>query len=722
MAAFSAPDLKFLAKRSLPVLLQTEAAECGLACVAMIASFWGHEIDITNMRRRFSVSLKGANLNGLIQMAHALGLQTRALKLDMGQLDQLKLPCVLHWAMNHFVVLKSVAKNHIQIHDPGVGLRTLAISEASAHFTGVALEVIPGSCFEEKEERQQFTYRDLIGRATGLGAGLGRVFLLGVVLQIVAMVSPFFMQWIVDEALVSADHNLITVLGIGFILLLLLQISVSMVRSWMVTVLATSIRFQWYGNVFAHLLRLPLSYFEKRHLGDVMSRFGSINAIQNAITSQVVEGIIDGLLVILTLVAMCFYNLLLATLALLAMMVYALMRWMVFRGLRAATAEQIIKASKQQTTFLESVRGVQAIRLFNLGNERHSLWMNTLAEQMNAELRVSKLSISYQTANTFLFGIGRVGIIWLGALAVLEGKFSIGMLFAFVSYQDQFSQRVASLIDKLFDLRMLRVHGERLADIVLTEPEPQTQNAQLDVAALDASVEIKNLSFRYADAEPFIISDLSLSIPAGQCIAITGASGCGKTTLIKVLLGVLEATEGKILIAGAPLRHIGLQNYRRITAAVMQDDVLFSGSIADNIAFFDPAPDLQRIEHCAALASVDQEIQAMPMRYLTLIGDLGTGLSGGQKQRIILARALYRNPKILILDEASSHLDVTNERLINGAIAKLAMTRIIVAHRPETIAMADRAVVMDQGRMVRDLLNSGHVTLQQGQGGSPWAG
>jgi ATP-binding cassette subfamily B protein RaxB len=683
----------------------------------MVASFWGHEIDIASMRRRFSVSSKGANLKALMQLAAALGLQTRPLKLNLAHLEQLKLPCVLHWDMNHFVVLKSVSKNRVRIHDPAVGIRTMTMSDFSVHFTGVALEAIPGSSFKEKEERQQFTYRDLMGRPTGLGASLGRVFLLGVVLQIVALLSPFYMQWIVDEALISADRNLITVLGIGFILLVILQVSVSMVRSWTVTVLATSLRFQWYGNVFSHLLRLPLSYFEKRHLGDVVSRFGSINAIQSALTTQFVEGIIDGLLVITTLVAMCFYNLLLASLALIAVTIYALMRWMVFLTLRAATAEQIVKAAKQQTTFLESIRGVQAIRLFNRGRERHSLWMNALAEQMNADLRVSKLAISYQTANTFLFGIERVVIIWLAALAVLDGKFSIGMLLAFASYKDQFSQRFSSLIDKLFDLRMLRVQGDRLADIVLTEPEPQTQEGEIDVAALDGSVELRNLSFRHADSEPFIIRDLSLTIPAGQCIAITGASGCGKTTLTKVLLGLLETHEGQILIGGAPLSHIGLENYRHIIAAVMQDDVLFSGSIADNIAFFDPAADQQRIEHCAALASVDQEIKAMPMRYLTLVGDLGTGLSGGQKQRLILARALYRNPKILIMDEATSHLDVVNERLISGAIAKLAMTRIIVAHRPETIAMSDRVVVMDQGRIIRDLTDSRRAALQQWQQG-----
>jgi ATP-binding cassette, subfamily B, bacterial CvaB/MchF/RaxB len=699
----ASPVLRFWSSQRLPVLLQTEVAECGLACLAMIAGYWGHRIDLPSMRRRFSVSLKGANLKGLIAMAQSLVLQTRPLKLDLQNLPELKLPCVLHWDMNHFVVLKRVSRNGIVIHDPAIGERRMAMDEVSRHFTGVALELLPGTTFCKAEERQSFTLLSLMGRVVGLKRGLGQLVLLGAALQVASLLAPFYMQWVVDEALIASDKDLIKVLGVGFLLLVCVQTAIGSVRSWVTTVLATNLNFQWLGNAFSHLMKLPLPYFEKRHLGDIVSRFGSIQTIQSSLTTQFVEGILDGLLVIGTLIVMSLYSVQLTVVACVAVVLYALLRWSMFRPLREATAEQIVHAARQQTHFLESARGVQSVRLFNRAEERRIGWMNALADQFNAALRISKLSISYQTANTLLFGLERVIVIWLAALAVLDARFSIGMLFAFISYKDQFSQRVAALIDKLFDLRMLRLHGERVADIVLSEVEEDISSAELELPRIDAAIEVRNVTFRYADGEPYVIKNLNLSIPAGQCIAITGASGCGKTTLIKLLLGLLEPTDGEILVGGIKLRILGLANYRQMVGAVMQDDQLFAGSIADNISFFDATTDQTLVESSAGLAAIHAEITAMPMAYNTLVGDIGSGLSGGQKQRILLARALYKSPRLLLLDEATSHLDIWNEQLVNAAIKRIELTRILVAHRPETIAMAQRVVVLHGGQIVRDL-------------------
>ncbi|MEG1327795.1 MAG: ATP-binding cassette domain-containing protein, partial [Janthinobacterium sp.] len=295
-------------------------------------------------------------------------------------------------------------------------------------------------------------------------------------------------------------------------------------------------------------------------------------------------------------------------------------------------------------------------------------------------------------------------VIWMAALAVLDNRFSVGMLFAFISYKDQFSQRMASLVDKLFELRMLRLHGERVADIVLTDAEEDGSDVEVDIDDISPSIEVRNLTFRYATSEPNVLSGLNLSIPAGQCIAVTGPSGCGKTTLMKLLLGLLEPTEGEILIGGIKLGSLGLTNYRQLLGTVMQEDTLFAGSIADNISFFAPSPNYQQVQACAHLAAVHAEIAAMPMAFNTLVGDIGSGLSGGQKQRILLARALYKNPKLLVLDEATSHLDTRNEQAVNAAIQKIPLTRVIVAHRPETIAMAQRVVVLRQGNIVQDVM------------------
>jgi ATP-binding cassette, subfamily B, bacterial CvaB/MchF/RaxB len=704
MQSSTLSQLAFWSNRRLPVLLQTEGAECGLACMAMIASYWGHRIDIQSMRRRFSVSMKGVNLKGLMTMAGGLSLQTRPLKLDLQHLPELKLPCVLHWDLNHFVVLKSVSTNHVVVHDPAVGARHMAISEFANHFTGIALELTPAAQFEPKEDRQQFSLLSLMGRVVGLRRSLFQLLALGLGLQVCALVAPFYMQWIVDEALLASDRDLITVLGCGFLLLVLLQTAIGAVRSWVTTVLSTSLNLQWLGNAFVHLLKLPLPYFEKRHTGDIVSRFSSIERIQTSLTTQFVEGIIDGVLVLGTLVMMLLYSTTLAAVAGVAVLLYALLRWAMFRPLRDANSEEIIHAAKQQSHFMETVRGMQSIRLFGRSEERRSGWMNSLTDEFNAQLRIAKLSVFYQTANTLLFSGERVLVIWLAALAVLDNKFSVGMIFAFISYKDQFSQRMASLIDKLFELRMMRLHGERLADIVLAEPERDDVTAEVDASQITPSIEITNLSFRYSDSEPEVIRGLSLSIPAGQCVAITGPSGCGKTTLMKLLLGLLTPTAGEIRVGGISLGTLGLTNYRQMLGTVMQDDTLFAGSIADNISFFDPMVDMQRVHACAELAAIAPEIAAMPMAFNTLVGDIGTGLSGGQKQRILLARALYKHPKILVLDEATSHLDVWNEQAVNQAIQQIPLTRLIVAHRPETIQMAERVVVLHNGQVAQDVI------------------
>lgn len=698
----NSPRYTFWRRQQLPVILQTEAAECGLACLCMVASYFGHRLDLASLRARFSVSLKGATLKGVINMAQGLALQTRPLKLDMANLPQLKMPCVLHWDMNHFVVLKAVSSTHALIHDPAIGVRRLPLAEFSKHFTGVALELQPTNEFVKKDETQNFPLLSLMGRVIGLRRGLIQLLLLGLALQLCMLVAPFYMQWVIDEALLSADRDLLTILGFGFLLLVVLQTAIGAVRGWITTALATNLNFQWFGNAFTHLMKLPLPYFEKRHTGDIVSRFTSIETIQRNLTTQFVEGIIDGVLVLGTLAMMFSYSPKLAGIACIAVLLYVLLRLAIFSALRDATAEQIIHAAKQQTHFLESVRGIQSIRLFGRSEERRASWMNALVEQFNADLRIAKLGITYHSANTFLFSSERVLVIWLAAILVLENTLSVGMLFAFISYKDQFSSRMTSLVDKLFELKMLRLHGNRLADIVMTEPEPTRQDFEIDIDTVNPSIEFRNVSFRYGDGEPFILKNLNLLIPAGECIAVTGPSGCGKTTLMKLLLGLLEPVEGEILINAVKLSQLGTGNFRNLIGTVMQDDGLFAGSIADNISFFSPTADMERIQGCAQLAAIHPEIACMPMGYNTLVGDIGSGLSGGQKQRLLLARALYKQPKILVLDEATSHLDVWNEQAVNAAIRTLALTRVLVAHRPETIAMAERVVVLQQGTIMQD--------------------
>jgi len=698
-------SLKFgFATRRVPLVLQTEAAECGLASLSMCASAHGLRIDLPTLRERFSLSAKGASLADLVRIAGLLQLNARPLRAELDHLPQLQTPCILHWDLNHFVVLVEVRRNVAVIHDPARGVRRLPMSEVSKHFTGIAMELVPAADFRPKVEKQHISLEQLLGRVTGLKRSLIQIFVLALALEGFMLLAPFFLQWVVDSVLVSADRDLLVTLGIGFGLLVLIQVATGAVRSWAVLYLSSTLNLQWLSNVFAHMMRLPVSWFEKRHTGDVMSRFNAIQHIQQTMTTSFIEAVLDGLLVMLTLGMMFVYSATLSGIAIGCVAVYALLRWAFFRPLRDATEESIVHDAKRETHFLESLRGVQSIKLFNRQEDRQSQFMNRVVDAMNANLATRKLDLMFGVIHKLVFGLERIAVIWVGALLVMDHRFSVGMLFAFFAYKEQFAVRVSGLIDKLVELKMLRLQGERLADIVLSAPEAEVGGGR-DVRErkVEPRLELQNISFRYSDSEPDVLADLSFTIEPGESVAIVGPSGCGKTTLLKLMLGIHIPQAGEMKVGGVPLNQLGLRAWREMIGTVMQDDQLFAGSITDNICFFDAQPDPEWAEECAQLAAVHDEIVAMPMGYHTLIGDMGASISGGQKQRILLARALYKRPKILFLDEATSALDVDRERLVNQAIKQLELTRVIVAHRPETIASAGRVIVLKDGNVAQDL-------------------
>ncbi len=681
-------------------IVQSEASECGLACLAMVAAHHGLDLGMAELRRRFPMSLKGLRLSQLVEMAGSLGLHGRALRLDMDGLAKLKMPAILHWDLNHFVVLESVRRDSITVIDPSYGRRTLPLPEVSRHFTGVALELEPGREFTPETRHEAVSLRKLTGPVRGIWRALSLLLLLSLTLQVFVLVTPLYMQWVVDQVLVSADASLLTVLGIGFALLVVVQIAVSVLRGWTVVYLSARFGLQWTANVFAHLLRLPLDFFEKRHLGDVVSRIGSVQRIQQTITTNFIEAVVDGLMGLATLAMMLVYSPVLAMVTLVAVALYLGLRMATFRRFRDGSEQQLIEAARQQSHFFETVRGMQSIKVSGIEGQRRSAYLNLLHRTIDREVWLARLDLVFSQSNALVMGLERVIVIWIGASLTLEGIFTVGMLIAYLAYKEQFTQRVATLIDRIMEFRMLRLHGERLADIVMAEPEPVEH--MLVLPTKPPLIQARSLSFRYADGEPWVIANCDLDIAPGESVAIVGPSGCGKTTLVKILLGLLAPVTGEIRIDGVPFKQLGPANFRRTAGAVMQDDQLFAGSIGENISLFDDTWDQDRIEEAARRAAVHDDIVSMPMGYHSLIGDMGSSLSGGQRQRVLMARALYRRPMVLILDEATSHLDVERERLVNAAVSMLELTRIIVAHRPETIASADRVLVMEEGRIVRD--------------------
>jgi ATP-binding cassette subfamily B protein RaxB len=513
---------------------------------------------------------------------------------------------------------------------------------------------------------------------------------------------PMTTQWVIDEAIVSGDTHLLIVIVLGAGILALTDFALRTARGWISLRLSMDVGLQWTANLFAHLTRLPVSYFEQRHLGDITSRFGSLDAIKHVLTTGAVEAMLDGLMLFATLGLMLMYSWQLTLIAAAALLLYGLLRWASYRPFRDANEERIVLGAKESSHFMETIRAVTPLKLFGRETERLARWQNLAVDVQNRDLRTAKMELLFGTGNTLIFGVESALLLLIGGLAVIANELTVGMLMAFMAYKANFARRATALIDLAVQIKMLSLHAERLADIALEKPEAPVP-AETDLSRISPSIELINVKFRYGEGEPWVLDGVSLKIEAGENLAIVGPSGCGKSTLLKIMLGLHQPQEGEVRVGGIPVRQLGLAQFRQLVGTVMQDDVLLAGSLAENIAFFDTHPKQERIEAAAQLAAIHNDIAQMPMGYQTLVGDMGSSLSGGQKQRVLLARALYKGPKILALDEATSHLDVDSERAVNGAIKNMRLTRITIAHRPETIANARRVVALAGGKMVRDM-------------------
>ncbi len=695
----SIAGLNITGRPRLPVIIAAEAAECGLACMAMIARYHGHDVDLNGMRQRFSLSLTGATLRSLMSFADALGLSARPLRVELSHLTKVQCPAVLHWDLDHFVVLARAGRRRITIHDPACGRRTLSMAEASKHFTGVVLELAPTANLTPLVARGALPLWALWAQMKGGYGAFVQVVVLSLALLIATFAAPFQVQLVVDQALYRSDGDLLTVLAIGFGLLALAQAGLEGLRNWALRIYGQLLTFQIVGNLVRHLLRLPAGFFEKRHLGDILSRLGSVAPIQDAITRGLVAALIDGLMACLAAVVLFFYSTLLAALVLAGVALELLIAIAFYNSTRAHMEEEIIAKAKENTVLMESVRAAVTIKLLGREAEREAAWRDAFASVMNAGFRVGKLQVSQSFLQSAVMGLQTVLVTYLAACMIIAGEgFSIGMLFAFLMYRQTFTDRAVALINQGLQFRLLRLHLERVGDIVATEPEAGGPTPPLDAKG---GIRAENISFRYGASDPLVLENLSLSIEPGDFVAITGMSGCGKSTLVKLLMGLYPPSEGRIELDGHRAGEERWRAWRKHMGFVAQDDRLMSGTLAENIAAFDPDLDMARVQAAAEAAQVHEDIGRLPMHYLSLVGDMGSTLSGGQRQRVLLARAFYRQPKILILDEGTANLDEATEEKLADLIASLTITRIVVAHRPALIRRAEKVFLVRDRRLIQ---------------------
>jgi len=682
-------------RKTLPVVLQTEVTECGLACLTMIGRYHGHDIDLNVLRKKHLISMTGASLKSIMAIAGSLQLAARPLKVDLDQLHKLQLPAILHWDLNHYVVLKAVKGDKVHIVDPGIGLRMMRLSKVSDHFTGIALELSPTAEFSPIEARLKPHLSLLWSRLIGLKRAVFQTLTLSIILQFIVLSAPFYLQLVVDGALAQQDYGLLKALAIGFGGLMVLRALSEAVRSWAILIYGNQMSQQMVGNVFRHLIRLPTSYFEKRHVGDIISRMGSTVPIQEALTQSIVSVLIDGVMAVLMLVILYLYSPVLGTIVLISVALLAITTLLIYPHLRRTQEEAIYAKAMENTHVIESIRASTTVKLFGREAQREAAWRNLYTDFINANVEYGKFTIWQKFAETLLTGLQIVIVVWAAAKMMMgsDGAFTLGMLVAFLAYRQYFTDSVTQLLQKGIEFRLLSLHLDRLSDIIFSKEEDLEEGSAV-LPKLTGQIELNNISFRYSDTDPWIVQDYSLMIEAGSMTTLTGLSGGGKTTLMKLILGLYQPGKGNILIDGEPLSALGIRNWRQHIGVVMQDDKLLSGTIADNISFFDPEMDMGKVVEAARKAQIHDEITAIPMNYASMVGDMGSILSGGQKQRVLLARALYHNPKVLFLDEGTANLDAKTEKIIVDVIAKMPITRVIVAHRPAFIKASNRVLTL----------------------------
>lgn len=692
--------------RRTPYIAQSEASECGLACIAMVASFHGYETNLSNLRQKFPLSLKGATLKQLIQIAEAIGFNARPLRGEIEDLAHLSLPAILHWDLNHFVVLTKIAggisgsRYHIQ--DPARGPLVLGEVEFSRRFTGVVLELLKSETFKTVFENSHLKISQLWTSMSGLGSSLLQILALSLVLQFALLATPFYMQIAIDTVAPSFDAQLLKILAIGFAGLSVVSFAANWTRSLVLLTLNSALSYQVIVNLFRHLMHLPLPWFEKRHVGDTISRFGSTQPITNLLSQGIIAAIIDGIMALITLALMFVFSPMLSVLAITALILYTGLRLVFLQVMRLRNVNLITTNAVENSIFIETIRGIATIKAFGQEGNRQRLWQKKKADAVNASIKLGRLSAGFDATNQLIVGLENVLFIYLAISLVLDAKLTVGMVFAYQAYKQQFVAAGIRLVEQAINYNLLGIQLARISDIALSKTENLAlaqPRSHPDNAPSIPSIELRNVRFSYGVGEPEILKGVNFKIEPGQSVVLGGPSGGGKTTLIKIIMGLLIPTYGEVLINGQPLEAYGLSRWRSEIGSVAQDDQLFAGSIAENISFFDPEPNLASIQAACKMACIKWDIDRLPMQYQTLVGDMGSVFSGGQKQRILLARALYRQPSVLILDEGLAHLDPALAQDVSSQLECVECTKIQISHSADLEIFSRKVCMMVDGAL-----------------------
>ncbi|CAJ3859917.1 peptidase [Burkholderia pseudomallei] len=682
-------------------ILQDEVTECGLACLAMIATWHGRDTTLRTLRNRYPVKIdSGLSFFDLMEIANDLGMRARGLQFEANEIDALKLPCILHWGMNHYVVLTKVCYGSVHIVDPALGETKLPLAQALTQITGYALELNPDIGFKHVGTSDKIRLGDYLVGLTGIRKSILLGVAGGIAAQLLLLLGPSYVQLTIDEALKKTDVDilyLLTILfGIVFLFDTLYANLVGNIKSYLRNIVSQQLS----ANMVGHLARLPIGYYLFHNTGDSISRVSSVSEIGRFLVDGLIGGLLNVFTCVITLVLMLYYSPVLAGISLAGMVLFALSRLAIQPQLQDAMSQILTRGAEADALLIENIRSAHSIKLLSSETSRSSLWVNAFTQKLQAVRQQERLQLLFDAISKGIVHVEQLVIVTYGAWLVMHGQSTIGIIYAFIQYKNLFADKFVDSIQLYVRRKVLQVHMDRVADVLQTETEEPAPDAPVrSIEHFDGSLSIRALTYTPKGGRRAILEDVNLDVPAGAKIAIVGRTGSGKTTLLNLICGLYPPAPGALFVGGVDLSEVNLRLYRKHVAAVTQSDQLFRGTIRDNITNFAPAPRLGAMHEAARLACIERDIDVLDNRYDTPLGDTQKFLSAGQMQRLLIARALYCEPRLLILDEFSSNLDQATTHEICRNVLTLPCTIVLVTHDASILSMVDRIYEIRDGRL-----------------------
>lgn len=683
---------------------QAEEMDCGAACLAMICKHYSISMTLGKLRELANVTTAGATLDSLARAAESLGFTARGVQCTFEALQGFELPFIVHWEGYHYVVVYGVSKNQVWLADPALGFRKLDVTEFERGWSGTCLLFTPGQNMAQLAAARSPWVR-FVAYLQPYRKILGHLFLATFVIQVLGLVPPIIIQNILDGVIVHQNVNLLHLLILGLVISNLFTQLMMTIRAFLANFMVRNMDFAMMSHFFKHAMSLPFSFFAKRKTGDILARFQENQTIRAFLTESTVTTVLNLLMVFIYFTIMFFYNVKM-TLLLIAFIIPIIVLTVLVTPRLKNYAREVFNVSTDAQSFLmEALGGVETIKGMGIERPVRLKWERKYAKALDVQYRAQTFHIFVSLISQILNAATTIAILWMGASLVLARELTIGQLIAFNALMGSVLAPLMGLVGLWNQLNDAGVAMERLGDVLDMEPEqkPGDLASRVLLPDLQGDIRLEGIYFRYGgDETAYVLENINLEIKPGELVAIVGRSGSGKTTLAKLLVGFYPPTEGKMTVDGYEMSLIDKEYYRAQVGYVMQSNLLFSGTVAENIASGDDSPDRRRIEEVAKMADAHAFISKLPLRYEQVVGERGVGLSGGQIQRLCIARALYHDPRLLIFDEATSALDTQSESNIIGNMSEIlkGRTAVIIAHRLSTIMRADKIVVLYEGGIV----------------------